>query len=279
MTGWQSLRPPPYPGGTEHQRLLRGIAEHYADDDRVLAVAVFGSVGRGTWDEYSDLDLDVVVADGVTLDILGEVRRICDGLGEAPVVIVPVCDNAADVVLPSLMQFTIWYHPLRNTSANIVDSMVVLTGRLDHAEIIAAALKNRRPYPPSFADLLGACIRQVVTVDAKLHRRAFWLSYLVLYEAREHLLRVFAASRGAKRPYHLVDAISDESLRVRLVRTLPHNDLPSLQEAFLALLDVLEHDLEELSAGQAHLTEAQRQILAQLRARQANLDLSGEAQH
>jgi predicted nucleotidyltransferase len=270
------MRPPTYPGGPEHQRLLQAIAEYYADDDRVLAVIVFGSVGRGTWDEYSDLDLDVVVADGVTLDVPGEVRQLCDRLGLAPVIIVPVRDNAADVVLASLLEFSIWYHPLRSTSANIVESMVVLTGRLDRAEIAAAGLKNRRPHAASLADLLGACIRQVVTLDAKLHRRTFWLSYLVLYEARDWLLRLIAACRGAQRPYHMVDAISDRSLRVRLGRTLPHDDLPSLQEAFLALLDVLDHDLETLTVGQARLTEAQRQILAQLRARQANLDLSTE---
>ena len=51
-----------YPGTPEHQALLRAIAEQYADDDRVLAVSVFGSLGRGTWDQYSDLDLDVVTS-------------------------------------------------------------------------------------------------------------------------------------------------------------------------------------------------------------------------
>ena len=268
------MRPPTYPGGPEHQRLLRAIAEHYADDDRVLAVTVFGSVGRGTWDEYSDLDLDVVIADAVTLDVPGEVRRLCECLGRVPVVIVPDRDDAADVVLASLMEFSIRYHPLRSTNANIVESMVVLTGRLDHAEIAAAGLKNRKPHAPSFADMVGACVRQAVTVDAKLHRRKFWLAYLVLYEARDRLLRLFAASHGAQRPYHVIDAILDQSLRVRLGRTLPHDDLPSLQRAFLALIDVLDHDLEALSAGRARLTEAQRQVLAQLRARQANLDLS-----
>jgi predicted nucleotidyltransferase len=97
------LRPPTYPGGPEHQRLLRAIAEHYADDDRLLAVTVFGSVGRGTWDEFSDLDLDVVIADEVTLDVVDEVRLLCRGLGQQPVVIVLDRDDAADVVLASLM--------------------------------------------------------------------------------------------------------------------------------------------------------------------------------
>ncbi len=254
--------------------MLHAIADHYADDDRVLAVTVFGSVGRGTWDEYSDLDLDVVIADGVRLDVPNEVRRLCQALGQEPVVVVPDRDDAVDVVLASLMEFSIRYHPLRDTSANIVDSLVVLAGRLDRATIAAAGLKNRKPYPPSFTEMVGACVRQAITVDAKLHRRMFWLAYLVLHEARDRLLRLFATSHGAQRPYHAIEDAADQALRARLSRTLPHDDLPSLQRAFLALLDLLEHDLEALSAGQARLTEAQRQVLAQLRARQANRDLS-----
>ena len=51
---------PLLPGTRAHQALLRSIVDAYAADERVLAVGVLGSLGRGTWDEWSDLDLDVV---------------------------------------------------------------------------------------------------------------------------------------------------------------------------------------------------------------------------
>jgi len=261
-----------YPGTPEHQRLLRAITERYAADERVLAVAVFGSLGRGTWDPYSDLDLDVVTIDGLTLDVPEEVRRLCASIGEEPAVVVPDRDDAADVVLASLMGFSIRYHPLATTSPNIVDSLVVLAGRIDRAAIVEAGLANRRARSPDMADLVGACVRHAVNVDVSLHRRRFWLAYLVLHEAREGVLRIFASSRGAQRPYHGLEA-ADQALKTCVGRTLPRHDLPSLQRALLALLDLLEHDLAALSAGQAHLTEAQRTIVAQLRARQAALDL------
>jgi hypothetical protein len=54
-----------YPGTPTHRRFLAAVAAHYASDPRVRAVCVFGSLGCGTWDEYSDVDLDVVVADDV----------------------------------------------------------------------------------------------------------------------------------------------------------------------------------------------------------------------
>ena len=267
------MQPSRYPGTPAHQALLRAIAEQYADDDRVLAVSVFGALGRGAWDAYSDLDLDVVVIDGLTLDVPGEIWRLCESIGQQPAVVVPDRDDAADVVLDSLLGLSIRYHPLASTSPNIVDSLVVLAGRIDHATIVAAGLANRRTRQPDVADLVGACVRQAVNVDASLHRRRFWLGYLVLHEAREQLLRIFAASHGAARPYHAFEAVADQSLKDRLGATLPRHDLPSLQGAFLALLDLLEHDLEALSGGQARLTEAQRRVLAQLRARQETLDL------
>lgn len=264
------------PGTTEHQRLLRAIAAQYAHDDRVLAVVVFGSLGRGSWDQYSDLDLDVVIVDGVTLDAVEEARQLFAALGEPMATLVPDGDDAVDVMLVSLMMVSIRYHPLGSTSPNIVDSLVVLSGRLGHEEVVAAGLANRQERSVEPADLLAACVRSAVIVDVCLHRRQVWVGYLVLHQAREQLLRLFAVAHGMVRPYHGFEAAADASLRASLGRTVSEARLPALQRALLSLLDVLEHDLEGLSAGMAQLTEAQRQVVTELRARQAQLDLTGE---
>src|SRR5512137_1240571 len=127
-----------YPGTAQHQALLRAIVAQYKDDSRVLAVIVFGSLGRGNWDAYSDIDLDVVIADGTTLDVLCELEQLCEALAtlnEKAALIIPDGDDAGDVVLKSLMQLSIRYHPLAQTSPNIVESMRVLVGSLDHAVI------------------------------------------------------------------------------------------------------------------------------------------------
>ncbi|NTV36033.1 MAG: nucleotidyltransferase domain-containing protein, partial [Anaerolineaceae bacterium] len=47
------------PGTLQHQSILRCIASHYENDPRILAVSVFGSLGRGNWDRYSDIDMDM----------------------------------------------------------------------------------------------------------------------------------------------------------------------------------------------------------------------------
>jgi predicted nucleotidyltransferase len=115
---------PHYPGTPQHQAILRAIVAHYENDPRILAVAVFGSLGRGNWDEFSDIDLDVVIADGVSLIAVEEITQLCqrfEPLGERLAVIVPDGVDAGDVVFESLLQMSVRYHPWRHPS-RIVDS-------------------------------------------------------------------------------------------------------------------------------------------------------------
>ncbi len=85
-----------FPGTKQHQALLNRIVASYQNDPRILAVIVFGSLGRGNWDEYSDLDLDVVVADDIRIDISNELQKLCQsfaGLNERAAIIIPDGDE------------------------------------------------------------------------------------------------------------------------------------------------------------------------------------------
>ena len=265
-----------YPGTPGHQALLRAVAGHYAGDPRVLAVAVFGSLGRGTWDDYSDLDLDVVTTEEARIDPLAELAHLCASLaplGESALLIVPDGADAGDVVLDSLTELSVRYHPLHDTSPNIVESLRLLTGRLDAGAIRATGLANRRPPGPPPVDALDHFVRLAVGVDVALQRRQFWRALQVLELLRGMLLTAFARSRGGARPYHLFQAEAGAALRARLGATLPRHSLRSAQEAFAALLDVAERDLDALSNGGLQLSAAHRAVLTRVRERQATLRL------
>ena len=45
-----------YPGNAQQQRIF-AVTLFYTDDPHVLAISVFGSLGRGNWDDYSDLGI------------------------------------------------------------------------------------------------------------------------------------------------------------------------------------------------------------------------------
>jgi hypothetical protein len=170
--GWKASNGP-YPGTPQHQALLRAVVDHYASDPRVLAVSVFGSLGRGNWDQYSDIDLDIVITDETRLDPLQELRRLCEAfpaIGERAAAIVPDGSDAGDILLESLMQLSIRYHPLAQTSPNIVESLCLLQGRLAADTIAAAGAANQNPAHPPVAQLVDRFIYYAAVALTQSHR-------------------------------------------------------------------------------------------------------------
>ncbi len=160
-------------GTPQHQALLKAIVAYYHADGRVLAVSLFGSLARGTWDSYSVLDLDVVMADEVRLDVPQELKQLGAAVAgsDAPdPIIVGDGPEAGDVVLASLLQFSIRYHPLATTSPDIVDNLRVLAGTLSVDTLAAAGRANRRSSGNSLAGLLDKGVRYVAVADVFVQR-------------------------------------------------------------------------------------------------------------
>jgi len=266
-----------YPGTLQHQVLLQTIVSYYENDPRILAVAVFGSLGCGNWDDYSDLDLDIVVADGVHIEISQELEQLSTSftsIGEAAVLIIPEHHDAGDIVLQSLMQLSLRYHPLATTSPNIVDSFQLLTGRLNRAIIEAAGLANRSLPDEPLSRLLDRCIRYAVGVDIALHRGQSWSAVELLHRMRGLLMELFTRTHQGKRAYQFFQAEADGELQARLGTTLPRYNLIPIQGALVQFLAILQDDLEQLVSGQVELTAGQREVLNSVYLRQAHLDLS-----
>lgn len=256
------------PGAPQHQALLQAIVERYAPDERVLAVVVFGSLGRGNWDVYSDLDLDVVLADGVTLDVPGELHALADSLvalGERAAGIIPDEDEEeGDILLESLMMLSIRYHPLATTSPNIVDSLRMLSGCIDAAAIVAAGEANRRPPPMPLERLLDACVRDAAVAHVGVQRGWVWYTVEVLHRLCGRLLEIYARTHGG-RALRAFEMQAKPGLQARLEAALPQADPASLRRALFELLDIMEHDLGQFSGGQLSLTPAHQHVLQNIR--------------
>ncbi len=262
-----------YPGTPQHQAILRAIVDHYESDQRILAVAVFGSLGRGNWDEFSDIDLDVVIADQVNLDVIEELTRLCHALtplGEYCAMVIPDDTDAADVVFESLLQLSARYHSLATTSPNIVDSLQVLTGRIDHSVIAAAGAANQQP-GESLEELLSRCVRYAAVADIALQRNGLWDAVDVLHRMRTLLMELYTLTHGGRRPWQFFQANADANLQAELGHTLPQYSLGSVQASLERFLDILECDLGHLTNGQIQLPDAYRKLLKNVRARQARL--------
>ncbi len=266
-----------YPGTSQHQAILRAIVEHYENDPRILAVAVFGSLGRGNWDEHSDIDLDVVIADEVRLNALEELTQMCltfEPWGEHIAVIVPDGADAGDVVFESLLQLSVRYHSLTTTSPNIVDSLQVLTGQINHSAIAAAGAANHRPSNP-LEQTLGRCVRYTAVADVALQRHNLWDAIEALHRIRTLLMELYTLTHGGQRPVQFFQAKADVDLQDELGGTLPQYHLASAQASLERCLDILEHDLGHLTNEQIQLPDAYRKVLSAVRVRQTHLQSGG----
>jgi len=263
----------PYPGTPHHQALLHQIVTYYQDDPRVRALTLFGSVARGTWDRYADLDLDVVVRDHVQLDVLTEVQALCTtftNLHEYALLITPDHADAADVVLTSLYQLSIRYHPLATTSPNIVESAYLLYGQLSIEEVKTAGRANVPPTSSVAHDPFDSVVRAALGVNRELHRQHFWLALAALDRLRTLVITTFTEYHGGSRPYHVFQAHAPRALRERLGATLPQPTFHSLQTAFLHLIHIVEHEHAALGRHDP-LSHAHATILATIRQRQQHL--------
>jgi len=168
-------------GSAAHQALIDRVVRCYDTDPRIRAVAVFGSVAAGTWHELSDVDLDIVVAGDAAVDPAAEARAI---FGRQAVIVITRGDSA-DVVLDSLEEVSIRWHPLSATSPNITASLRVVSGPLSGPEIAAAGEANRTA--PDEQRLLDIMVREAVGAWKAGQRERPWDAIAAVERARNAL--------------------------------------------------------------------------------------------
>lgn len=263
-------------GNGEHQRLLRAMTAYHARQPWARAFLVFGSLGRSDWDAYSDLDLDVVISDDAALDPVVEAARLCAAIGERPALIAPRRGDDAEVVLESLAQFSIRYHPLATTSPNILDSMRLLWGHLSLDEIRAAVALARRALPATPETMLALATRALLNSQLALARGRLWSAFASLEETRSLLLEMYAHARDLPRPLRAFERDPDATLRDALAPLASDLTPAAIRAALLAATDfLLGPHLDRLSNGQAALTPGERHILDEVRLRLHALLASG----
>lgn len=260
-----------YPGTAEHQRILHLIVDYYTGDPRILAIGLFGSLARGNWDEFSDLDLDIVIEDKLQVDIEAELAGLCAYLGEkgdAALLLIADRPDAGVVVLASLVQFSIRYHPLATTNWKIVDSLQLLRGPLDLATVVAAGQANRGSViPPKPAALLDRYLRYALGVNIELQRGRLWLAVELLHRMRTLLMELYAVTHGYDRAVQSFETHADPALQTRLAAMLPQGESGSVLRCVESGLDLLEGEWVGFTDGRGVLTPAQHSLVRQLRQR------------
>ena len=213
-------------GSERHGALIDEVVSFYAGDERILAVAVFGSVGAGTWHELSDLDLDVVIVEGSVVGPREEVEAIF-GMRAT---IVLVSEDSADVVLDSLEEISIRWHPPATTSPNISSTVHVVAGSLSDTDVKAFADANRATVDRERS--LDALVRAAIGASKAIRRGRTWSAVVAVQEMRAALTSL----RGQRDTLSLDPSHPEDALARVLADARSAYDLGHAREALLTRL-------------------------------------------
>jgi hypothetical protein len=101
-------------------------------------------------------------------------------------------------------------------------------------------------------------------------RERVWLTIELLHRMRGLLMQIFSRTHRGERAWQAFERQADRTIQARLGATLSLSDLPALRQALNGLLDILENNLDYLSADALQLTDTHRAVIHRIRA-----DLAG----
>jgi len=254
------------PGTLLQQQMLQSILDYYAEDARIAAILLFGSLGRGNWDAYSDLDIDIIVNDNVSIDAHRELTNLCASIKRQHRLEALIIADAeeGDVVLSNLLEFSIRYHMLADTKPAILDSMRRLAGDVSLDEIRAAANEDYSTVRPENTEIINQCIRYTLELHHAILRGRVWMSLELLQRIRALLMSIYSGSHGADRPVHFFDAQATPQLQQLMISLAPQAEMEPIKAAFFNALLLLQDHLGSFSNGGYELTEAQRLVLGNI---------------
>ncbi|HVU59260.1 MAG TPA: nucleotidyltransferase domain-containing protein [Candidatus Saccharimonadales bacterium] len=249
-------------GNTVHQRILAVLTDALGAAANIRSFGIFGSIARGDWDDYSDLDLDAIVTDTAGITIRSHVAAIEQALrrqGMATLLRFEEGPNAWVFILESLDRLSIRFHSLDETSPNIIGSLVILAGKLSKDEIAHAAAGHPKQQPDALL-MHTKFLEHAIYVPVYLHRGEVMNAYNMLTTLRNGFLMLYCVSHGLPK-IEKFEKNAPEALKAALRPTYSSLDETAIRQSFTQLLRVYAESVETVSAAALHLTKEQKLIL------------------
>lgn len=254
-----------FPGNKTHQKVLQillKLFQNYADIDAFL---VFGSLGRGNWDDYSDLDLDVVVKDDsreIIQQKINEMTQILTMSGFEILASFEEFPNEQVFILNTLDRIGIRFHVLMDTNWTILNSMRILYGKLSKEDIVKASVKKERIVDIEL--LNNKFLELSIYVPLSLKRNKLINALFFLNKMRRILIQIYMHSHGLERELDFESSAS-ASIANHLYETYGACNSGSIHAAFDKLLKFYQMNIAQISGGKIHLSDNQFNILNRIR--------------
>jgi len=248
------------PGTSVQQKIIKKVSELLARDKNVRALILFGSLARGNWDEYSDVDLDVIVRDASQKRLAAEAARIRKACAAADLKVLSSFKESADdfvFIFDTLDRMSIRFHLLEDTSPVVVQSMKLLFGDLGRSKI-----KGSRRQPAQE----GNCrfshhkfLEHSIYFQLSLRRHRLLNAFFFLNRMRQMMIEIYTQTRG-KRIFDF-ESLADDKLKRAISQTYSSLKQNELEKSFRKLIDLYRGAIVQMSRGKIRLSQDERTIL------------------
>lgn len=249
------------PGNKTHQKILQLLINLFQNDKNVQAFIVFGSLVRGSWDNYSDLDLDAIVTNDNREIIQSEIKQMLNVLSSSGFKILTSFEefpNEQVIILNSLDRISIRFHTIEDTHIAIVDSMRVLCGSLSEGDIKTSIIQGEKKIDIGL--LNNKFLELAIYIPISLKRNKLMNAIFFLSKMRQTLIQIYNYTHNIKREFDFEQQVSS-SLKEALCLTYPECNKEDIKKAFIKLIDVYKSDIKEISLSKINLTQNQLLLL------------------
>lgn len=251
------------PGTKIHKQILTILLELFKQDKNVRAFIIFGSLVRGNWDKYSDLDLDVIVID-INHDFIRQEVNIMVKKLNMQINILYYFEeftNEFVFIFDSLDRMSIRFHLLEDTHPAIIESMKIL-----HGDITIEKIKNSQNKKLNkeinLSLLNNKFLEHSIYTQLSIKRNKLNNASFFLNKMRQIIIEIYVKTRG-KRQFDFDDIVDDKTKK-NMIKTYFLLNHQSIKMAFEAMLNLYKTSIEELSSGKIILEDNQKHILEQV---------------
>ena len=256
------------PGTPHHQAILRAVIQAFAEDESILTIGVFGSLARPDCDEYSDIDLDMVVPVEAPASAAGKIRHLIDYLNANgfPTLLVAWDEtHTAEILLESLDRIDVTVHTPETSKAEVLRDLILIRG--DRSSLPREGRPAITPHAiePRLRRLHDKFPILALGVATSLRRKRLWDALMLLQAMRESIMEIYGLAHGSALPVRYFRKHAEVDLHEALGKTLTGYAPESIAASLMQIVDLYRAQCGRLSRGRLSVTEAQRVVFDQLR--------------
>jgi len=246
-----------------HRAILRAVLQVYADDASIQTIGVFGSLVRPDCDEYSDIDLDVVVSTEAVALASRKIQRLIDCLDVTsfpPLLAAWDGDHAAEILLKSLDRIDITIHAPEDSKAEVLRDLILLRGERSSLPPVGKLAIAAHEVGPRLHRLHDKFPILALNVATSLRRGRWWDALRLLQMMRESVMEIYGLARDSTLPVRHFIRHAESDLQAALGETLALYRPDSIATALKRMVGLYRAQCSRLSAGRLFVSEEQATV-------------------